>query len=276
MPEMNESTDQTPNQSTEQLTEQSTDHQAGAASPSSTPEADAPPPPPMVVASHTHLDQQLSALRRRLIREASQATDLLSQSLVVLWSSDREGAKEVRKIEKLIDQEEVRIEQECFRILALQTPFGADFRLITFSLKANSDIERLADHASSIAKISKKFAAEQPDWPQALREMGERVPVMCQELLRAVISADVDAAKEVVKRDKIIDRLDKQTFKDLTQKIQANPSRAADYMLMYRISRELERVGDLLGNIAEDVVYLVTGDIVRHAPKPKKNKPESY
>jgi phosphate transport system protein len=224
------------------------------------------------VAGATQLDQQLGALRRRLIREASQAVDLLTQSLDVLWASDREGAKEVRRIEKQIDQEEVRIEQECFRILALQQPFGADFRLITFSLKANSDIERLADHASSIAKISKKIESESPDWPESLREMGERLPMMCQELLRAVIGADAQAAKEVVKRDKIIDRLDKQTFKDLSTKIEANPTNASEYMLMYRISRELERVGDLLGNIAEDVVYLVTGDIVRHAPKPKKKK----
>jgi len=193
----------------------------------------------------------------------------------VLWTADREGPKEVKRIEKQIDIEEVRIEQECFRILALQTPFGADFRLITFSLKANSDIERLADHASSIAKISKRFKAESPDWPDSLREMGERVPVMCQELLRAVISADPQAAKEVVKRDKIIDQLDKQTFIELTQKIESNPTSASDYMLMYRISRELERVGDLLGNIAEDIIYLVTGDIVRHAPKKKKEQPDS-
>lgn len=228
------------------------------------------PQPPMRVASDTQLDQQLSRLRRRLIREASQATDLLTQALDVLWATDREGAKAINKIEKQIDQEEVRIEQECFRILALQQPFGADFRLITFSLKVNSDIERLADHASSIAKISKKFDADEPDWPESLREMGERVPIMCQELLRAVIGADAQAAKEVVKRDKIIDKLDKQTFRDLTLRMEQSPSSASDCMLMYRISRELERVGDLLGNIAEDIVYLVTGDIIRHAKKPKK------
>ena len=238
------------------------------------PESNIETQPMQRVDGATQLDQQLASLRRRIIREASQAVDLLKQSLDVLWNADLEGAKAIKKIEKQIDQEEVRIEQECFRILALQQPFGADFRLITFSLKANSDIERLADHASSIAKMSKKFVSESPDWPESLREMGERVPVMCQELLRAVISADEQAAKEVVKRDKIIDRLDKQTFNDLSAKIEANPTNAVEYMLMYRISRELERVGDLLGNIAEDIVYLVTGDIVRHAPKPKKNKAE--
>jgi phosphate transport system protein len=231
---------------------------------------------PLRVASGTQLDQQLAALRRRLIREASQATDLLTQSLDVLWASDREGAKAIKKIENQIDQEEVRIEQECFRIMALQQPFGADFRLITFSLKANSDIERLADHASSIAKISKKIDSETPDWPGSLREMGERVPVMCQELLRAVINADTEAARQVVERDKAIDRLDKQTFKEISEKIEANPKDASKYMLMYRVSRELERVGDLLGNIAEDVIYLVTGEIIRHEPKPKKkSQPET-
>jgi phosphate transport system protein len=220
--------------------------------------------PPLRVASGTQLDQQLAALRRRLIREASQATDLLRQSLDVLWSDSNEGIKEIREIERRIDQEEVRIEQECFRMLALQQPFGADFRFITFSLKVNSDIERLADHASSIAKISKKINLEVPYWPESLKEMGERVPVMCQELLRAVISSDTQAAQEVVAKDKAIDRLDKQTFKELSTKIEQDPANASMYMLMYRISRELERAGDILGNIAEDIVYLVTGEIVRH------------
>lgn len=219
---------------------------------------------PLRVANDTQLDHQLSALRRRLIREASQAADLLAQSLEVLWSVDHDGVQEIRDIEDEIDAEEVMIEQECYRILALQQPYGADFRLITFCLKVNSDIERLADHAASIAKLSRKFVSQSPDWPSSLREMGERVPVMCQELLRAVINVDPDAAREVVARDKIIDRLDKQTFRELSAKIETHPTSAAQYMLMYRISRELERVGDLLGNIAEDIIYLVTGEIVRH------------
>jgi len=247
-------------------------YQTKKMSPSSESSADGANPPQFRVANDTQLDIQLSALRRRLIRESSQATDLLTQSLEVLWNPDAEGVREIRRIENQIDIEEVRIEQECFRILALQQPFGADFRFLTFSLKVNSDIERLADHASSIAKISKKFESKSPDWPDSLREMGERLPLMCQELLRAVVQIDPAAAQEVVDKDKAIDKLDKQTFQELTLKIETTPSRAADYMLMYRISRELERVGDLLGNIAEDVIYLVTGDIVRHSPKPSKSK----
>ena len=219
---------------------------------------------PIRVANDIQLDHELAALRRRLIREAASATDLLKQSFDVLLDCTDEGVREIRNIEREIDEEEVKIEEECFRILALQQPFGSDFRMLTFCLKVNSDIERLADHAASMAKISRKLRADNLQWPPALKEMMQRIPMMCQELLRAVINSDIEAAKEVVARDKIIDRLDKQTFRELAGFIEAHPEDASEYMLMYRISREIERVGDLLGNIGEDVVYLVTGEIVRH------------
>lgn len=219
---------------------------------------------PIRVAKDIQLDQDLGALRRRLIREASRATDLLAQSIAILQGSSDEQVSEIREIEREIDEEEVRIEEECFRILALQQPFGSDFRMLTFCLKVNADIERLADHAASMAKISKKLRNAELVWPQAMLEMMQRVPVMCEELVRAVINTDADAAREVVARDKAIDKLDKQAFRELTGIIQDHTDDASQYMLMYRISRELERVGDLLGNIAEDIVYLVTGDIVRH------------
>ena len=219
---------------------------------------------PIRVANDIQLDQDLSALRRRVIREASRATDLLTQSIAILQGSSDEEVSEIREIEREIDQEEVRIEEECFRILALQQPFGSDFRMLTFCLKVNSDIERLADHATSMAKISRKLRDTELVWPQSMLEMMQRVPVMCEELVRAVISADPEAAKAVVARDKAIDKLDKQAFRELSETIQDQPDDASQYMLMYRISRELERVGDLLGNIAEDIVYLVTGEIVRH------------
>jgi phosphate transport system protein len=222
---------------------------------------------PLRVANDIQLDHDISALRRRVIREASRATDLIRQSLQVLTHSTEAEIKEIRDIEREIDQEEVRIEEECFRILALQQPFGSDFRMLTFCLKVNSDIERLADHAASIAKISKKLGEVHLSWPKAMIEMIQRVPLMCDELLRAVISADPEAAREVVIRDKAIDKLDKQAFRELTEIIQNSPDDASKYMLMYRVSRELERVGDLLGNIAEDIIYLVTGDIVRHEHK---------
>ncbi len=217
------------------------------------------------------LDADLAAVRRRMIREAAQAIDILKSAIDSLWDLDESTAKRISRIEKEIDKEEVRIEQECYRILALKNPFAADFRLITFILRVNTDIERVADHASSIRKIIHRIDEPKPQWPESLREMGERIPLMCEQLLRAVVNTDAELARSVVKQDRAIDKLDGLAFDEITTLVKNDPSMASNYLLIYRVARELERVGDLLGNIAEGVIYLVTGNIVRHTPKKKKD-----
>ncbi len=219
------------------------------------------------------LDDDLALVRRRMIREASQAIDIVKSAIDSLWDLDQSSATMISKIERAIDKEEVKIEQECYRILALKNPFAADFRLLTFILRVNTDIERVADHASSIRKIIARLEAPAPNWPNSLREMGQRIPVMCEQLLRAVVNTDIELAKQIVKDDRIIDKLDGQAFDEIKVLIQQDSVNASNYLLIYRVARELERVGDLLGNIAEGVVYLVTGDIVRHKPKKKKTNP---
>ena len=235
-----------------------------------TPQTPTPPLKPLGT-TEISLDEDLAAVRRRLIREAAQAIDIIKYAINSLWEFDESSAPVISKIEKEIDKEEVEIEQECYRILALKNPFAADFRLITFILRVNSDIERVADHASSIRKIIARIQGK-PNWPESLREMGDRIPVMCEQLLRAVVNTDSELAKSVVKQDRAIDKLDSQSFDEIIEIIKQKPDEASNYLLIYRVARELERVGDLLGNIAEDIIYLVTGDIVRHIPKKKRNK----
>lgn len=219
------------------------------------------------------LDADLASVRRRMIREAAQAIEIIKSAIDSLWELDESTAPRISRIEKEIDKEEVRIEQECYRILALKNPFAADFRLITFILRVNTDIERVADHATSIRKIIHRLDEPAPQWPESLREMGERIPVMCEQLLRAVVNTDAELARSVVKQDHAIDKLDGLAFDEITELIKKDPSMASNYLLIYRVARELERVGDLLGNIAEGVIYLVTGNIVRHTPKKKKEQP---
>jgi len=216
------------------------------------------------------LDDDLAKVRRRMIREAAQAIDIIKSAIDSLWELDESTAKMISKIEKEIDKEEVRIEQECYRILALKNPFAADFRLITFILRVNTDIERVADHASSIRKIIARIEEPAPKWPESLREMGERIPVMCEQLLRAVVNTDAELARSVVKQDRAIDTLDGHAFEEIRELIKQDPQNASNYLLIFRVARELERVGDLLGNIAEGIIYLVTGNIVRHTPRKKK------
>ncbi len=217
--------------------------------------------------------RQIDAIKRRMIRQGTLAIGMLEASLDALWSIDAEVALHVREQDTAIDTEEVRIEEECYQILALQQPVARDFRMLAFILKVNHDIERVADHASSISKVAMKLAALPvvPVFPTGLREMGERVPAACHKLLRAMLEEDVDSARQIVLDDKLIDNLDKGSFAELTKSMaQKGEDDIAAGLLLYRVGRELERVGDLMKNIAEDVVYLGTGEIVRHAKS--KNK----
>ena len=231
-----------------------------------------PIPPPQSAGSHRQqFDRDLVQIRRRIVHEATVAVDMLEASFRALTAQDTETARDVRRGEDSVDVEEVAIESECLRLMTLQQPVGADFRLLTFCLKVNSDIERVADHASSIAKITLRLSelGPGPPLPTALAELGQRVPLACHRLLRAVLDQDEAEARSIVTTDKVIDDLDKRLFKEILQMLARHPDQAERGLLLYRVGRDLERVGDLMGNIAEDLVYLITGQIIRHTkPKP--------
>lgn len=220
----------------------------------------------------TQLERRMLSLQRRLVREATMATAMLERSLEALLNLDSAIEAEVRGRDDRIDAEEVAIEVECFSILTLEHPYARDFRMIAFVLKTNADVERVADHACSIAKLASRI--EGPiEWPMALRELAQRVPVACHKLLRAVVDQDVEAARELVRADKTIDRLDKRLYEEAVEMMGKEPTERMhrNGLYLYRAGRELERVGDLVANIAEDIVFLATGEIIRHTIK--KNKP---
>jgi len=219
----------------------------------------------------SHLEKELGELKRRLVREAVSAVGMLESSLASLWKLDKDAAREVRGRDDSIDAEEVEIEELCLKLMALHHPFARDFRVLAFILKVNADVERVADHAASIAKITAKMnRTEPPDWPTPLLEMGQRVPIMCHSALRALLDESTEAAKEVVAADAAIDALDRQLFEDTKAWMRDHPNEPETGLYFGRIGRELERVGDLMGNIAEDIVYLSTGQIIRHQKRKLK------
>lgn len=213
-------------------------------------------------------DHDLARLKRRLVEEATSAIAMLESALEALWKLDTAAAGEVRRRDDGIDREEVAIEAECFRLLALQHPFARDLRIITFILKVNADVERVADHASSIAKIVTRLdLSALPKWPTSLVEMGQRVPMMCHSLMRAVLDEDAQIAARIVAEDETIDELEKRLFQETEEMIRSEPASVHNGLLIYRAGRELERIGDLMTDIAEDVIFLTTGTIVRHEQK---------
>jgi phosphate transport system protein len=226
-------------------------------------------------------DRKILLLKRRLIREATFAISMLENSLKALFALDLDAAQSVRLSDDNVDSEEVLIEQQCQQLLALHHPFGRAFRSLIFILKVNAELERVADHATSIAKQVPKIASALPPgasmpWPTSLTELAERVPALCHQLMRAVLDEDVQAARDLVRADKIIDELEKRLFEETAEMVQnlkwGDNQRAplAIGLLVYRIGRELERVGDLMASVAEDVVYVATGEIIRHEKRRQK------
>lgn len=220
---------------------------------------------------HPVTERRILELKSRFLRESTFAVSMLERAVNALWALDVEAARSVRKSDDQVDAEEVAIEQACHEVLALRAPYARDFRTATFILRANSTIERVGDHATSIAKVvirlSERCGSNPPRWPTALRELGQRVPTICHQALRTVQDEDAEGAKRLIAGDQAIDLLEKRLFEetllvvnDRTLGEQGPPIG----LLVYRVGRELERVGDLMASIAEDVVYLATGTIIRH------------
>lgn len=237
-----------------------------------------PPPPPSSqtpfpagAGSHapaSQIERDITAIKDRLLREATSAVGMVEAALDALWRLDREAAREIRRRDEEIDREEVEIEEACLRVIALQHPVARDLRQLTFMLKVNSDVERVADHACAIAKVVKKVPpGEPPRWPTALRELAERVPMVCHALLRALRDEDEEAAKAIVVGDEVIDSLHRRLFDETLDLMGESPNARLVGLLVYRLGRDLERIADLMTNIAEDIIYLRTGQIARHTKK---------
>ncbi|MEN0020285.1 MAG: phosphate signaling complex protein PhoU [Planctomycetota bacterium] len=211
------------------------------------------------------LERSISDLMRRVYRHAASTVDMVERAIDALWTLDRDAAAALRRDDDRIDAEEMAIQHECYRILALNNPVARDFRAITYVLRVNHNVERVADHACSLAKIINAIEDEHaPQWPTALVDLGQRVPILCHDLLRTMLDGDVDAARDIIANDKTIDTLNHRLFGETVELMHREPSSSANGLLIFRAGRELERVGDLMTDIAREIVYLETGTVIRH------------
>ncbi|HMN41985.1 MAG TPA: phosphate signaling complex protein PhoU [Phycisphaerales bacterium] len=232
--------------------------------------------PPRPGAVQPPFVREAGTLKRRLVDEATAAVGMLEAALAALWELDTTAAEEILTRDDRIDREEVAIEEAVFRLMALQSPVARDFRLLAFVLKTNNEVERIGDHACSIAKIALKLAPHGPiAWPTSLVELGQRVPMACHRCLRALLDEDPDLAKQVVVDDKVLDRLNRALFDETVSFMRRRTESEPIGLNLYRVGRELERVGDVVTNIAEDVVYLATGEIIRHTKKRLREQAEA-
>jgi phosphate transport system protein len=213
-----------------------------------------------------HFLTDMEALWRQVLRQAAMVETTLSTSVQALCDGRADLADGVKVDEESIDRWEVQIERECLKILALHQPVASDLRRVAAILRINGDLERMADLARHIAKRARKLVEEPIG--RALPRRLESMATAALELVRASLDAlalgDTDQARAVIAGDRKVDRDRRAVVQELKQAIREDPDRLDSWLRLINAARNLERVADHATNIAEAVVYLKEGDIIRH------------
>ena len=212
-----------------------------------------------------HLDKEIEKLKRDTLGLSALVEENVHKAIASIETADLRLAEYVIESDTRIDEMEVDIEEECLKILALHQPVAIDLRFIVGVLKLNNDLERIADLAVNMAEQARPLiAAGARGLPAKIREMARAVASMLGGSLDALVNLDTNAAWAVCAADDAVDNLHRETYGTIKTEIQKDPSRTDVLIHHLSVSRYLERIADHATNIAEDVIYLVEGDIVRH------------
>lgn len=211
-----------------------------------------------------HLEKALSGLRDRLNDLATLVCKQVEDSISGILNEDSDLLKKVTSGDSQVDTVEVELEEECLRILALYQPVALDLRMVVAALKMNNDLERVGDLAVSIAQRGANIIKEKkrPDMP--IGEMSKVVLTQLKRSIESFIKQDAHMARAVWKADGEINELHRTNYINLQQAMQNDSKIVPVGVSLLSVSRNLERIGDHSTNIAEDVIYLIDGDIVRH------------
>jgi len=212
-----------------------------------------------------HFEQQIDELKTQLLQMSGLSERIVRKAVEALQRRDAALAAEVRADDRAIDRLEIEIEERCIGLLALQQPLARDLRLITSAIKISNDLERVGDHGVNIAGCAQELVR----WP-ALRplpdlgQMTEGAIGMLRDALDAFVRRDADSARRLCRRDDEVDHLNRRLFGELLARMVANPGDIEPAMTLVLVSRNLERIGDLATNIAEEVVFIAEARVIKH------------
>jgi len=212
-----------------------------------------------------HLRREVDKLKAMLSSLSTHVEESVQKAVGSILDRDVAPAEAVIAHDPDIDQMEVDVEEECLKILALHQPVAADLRFIVAALKLNNDLERIGDLAVNIAELGRNLAVgERVEIPYDLRGMYGIVRGMLKDSLDALMNTDAALARDVRLRDDSVDAINRQMYPDVQAAIRANPQHIESLIRLLRVSHNMERIADHATNIAEDVIYMVEGGIVRH------------
>jgi len=212
-----------------------------------------------------HLKRDLNFLKKEIMSIASMAEEAMDKAILALTERRPKLAEEVIREDERIDQREVKLEEECLKVLALHQPVATDLRLIVVVIKVNNDLERIGDLAVNIAERAAYLANRDPlQISFNLSGMADKVREMLRRSLDALASSNPNLARNVLAMDDEVDDANREIFVILQRLMQKDPTTIERAVHLLSVSRHLERIGDLATNIAQDVVYMVEGELIRH------------
>ncbi len=218
-----------------------------------------------------HLIRDLDNLHRSLMTMCTMAEELIHAAVETLARPDLQKARELAEQDREIDSYDVTIEEECLKILALHQPVATDLRRITAVMKISGELERVADLAVHIAERSSCLIGSNPiQVPPKIHTMADNAVNMLHESIDAYVNLDTALARKVCRQDDIVDDLNREIIDHITNMMTQSPDIIEPALHMFSASRHIERVADHATNIAEAVVYLVEGEIVRHRNRSDK------
>ena len=219
----------------------------------------------------THFDKELEELKDNLIYEGALVEKAISEAIKSLVERDSDLARKVIADDDIINDKEVKVDEFCLRLLALRQPAAKDLRFITMAIKINYDLERIGDMAVNISERALELNEEPQLKPYVdLPRMAIIVQQMVRESLDAFVREDVELAGKVTRDDQPVDQLHDQIFRELLTFMMQDMKNVSRATRLLFISKYLERMADHAVNIAELVIFMVEGKIIRHL----KNNPE--
>ncbi len=216
-----------------------------------------------------HLLKDLERLKKMVLEMGTMVEEDITRAFSALTTNNRALAEQIVANDDETDRFEVRIEEECLKILALHQPVARDLRFVVAVLKMNNDLERMGDFAVNMAERVVYLSRTDPvPVPREMTEMAEKVTSMVHRSHDALIESDPLLARAIILADDEVDALRDQIFGLVMDEIRRDVARLDQWVQILSAVRYLERIADLATNLAQDVVYLVEGDVIRHQDIP--------
>jgi len=212
-----------------------------------------------------HFQKEIESLKKKVLSLGTMVEESVREAISSLNARDASKARRVIEKDIEIDRMEVEVEEDCLKVLALHQPVAIDLRFIVAVLKINNDLERIGDLAVNIAERS-AFVVNRPevDVPFDFPGMSDKAQSMLRRALDSLVRMDTQLARQVCAADDEVDEINREMYLQVQDGIRRDIDQMDCLIHYLNISRHLERIGDLATNIAEDVIYMIEGDIVRH------------